>query len=93
MSIIETKDYYATLQIPKAATDSDIKKAYRKLAMKYHPDKNTSNPDEAAKKFQEIGEAYDVLNDLQKRAIYDQYGYDGLINGVDDQNGTVQYIL
>ena len=84
---LEAKDFYATLQVPKAATDVDIKKAYRKLAMRYHPDKNPENPEEAARKFQEIGEAYDVLSDLEKRAIYDQYGYEGLINGVDDQAG------
>jgi DnaJ-class molecular chaperone len=87
MSLVEGKDYYGILQVPKAATDVDVKKAYRKLAMKYHPDKNPETPEEAAKKFQEIGEAYDVLSDLEKRAIYDQYGYEGLVNGVDDQTG------
>ncbi len=58
---VETKNYYDTLQISKGATDVEIKKAYRKLAMKWHPDKNPDNSEEASKKFQEIGEAYDVL--------------------------------
>ena len=58
---VETKNYYDTLQISKGATDVEIKKAYRKLAMKWHPDKNPDNSEEAIKKFQEIGEAYDVL--------------------------------
>jgi DnaJ-class molecular chaperone len=89
MSIYDSKDYYGVLQIPKAATDVEIKKAYRKLAMKYHPDKNPDLPEEAASKFQEIGEAYDVLSDQEKRAIFDQYGYDGLKDGVDEKNGTI----
>ena len=57
----DSKNYYDILQISKGCTDADIKKAYRKLAMKWHPDKNPEITDEAAKKFQEIGEAYDVL--------------------------------
>lgn len=91
MSIYDSKDYYGVLQIPKAATDVEIKKAYRKLAMKYHPDKNPDLPEEAASKFQEIGEAYDVLSDQEKRAIFDQYGYDGLKDGVDEKNGTINF--
>lgn len=74
-------NYYNVLQVPKGATDAEIKKSYRKLAMKWHPDKNPNNIDEAAKRFQDIGEAYDVLIDAQKRAIYDQYGYEGLRDG------------
>lgn len=88
MPIYDSKEYYNVLQVPKAATDVEIKKAYRKLAMKYHPDKNLQTP-EAASKFQEIGEAYDVLSDLEKRAIFDQYGYEGLRDGIDDKNGTI----
>lgn len=80
-------NYYDILELPKNSSDADIKKAYRKLAMKWHPDKNPNNVEEAAKKFQEIGEAYDVLSDAEKRAIYDQYGYDGLHNGVQGADG------
>ena len=58
---VETKNYYDTLHISKGASDGEIKKAYRKLAMKWHPDKNPDNREDASKKFQEIGEAYDVL--------------------------------
>lgn len=80
-------NYYDILGVSKGAEDGEIKKAYRKLAMKWHPDKNPDIIDEASKKFQEIGEAYDVLSDLQKRAIFDQYGYEGLRDGIPDQNG------
>lgn len=80
-------NYYEVLQVPKNSSDVDIKKAYRKLAMKWHPDKNPDNKEEAARKFQEIGEAYDVLSDLEKRAIYDQFGYEGLRDGVQNQDG------
>lgn len=68
------QDYYQLLQIEKNATADDIKKAYRKLAMKYHPDKNQGNKD-AEHKFKEISEAYEVLKDEQKRAAYDRYGH------------------
>ncbi|CAN0482591.1 unnamed protein product [Laminaria digitata] len=61
--------------------------SYRKLAMKWHPDKNKENTAEAAKVFQEIAEAYDVLSDKKNRAIYDQYGYEGLREGVPAQDG------
>ena len=88
MSYNDSKDYYGVLELPRGATDVEIKKAYRKLAMKYHPDKNPETPMEAACKFQEIGEAYDVLSDKEKRAIFDQYGYEGLRDGVDYKNGS-----
>ncbi|XP_061355035.1 uncharacterized protein LOC133299586 isoform X2 [Gastrolobium bilobum] len=71
-------DYYKILQVDKNAKDDDLKKAYRKLAMKWHPDKNPNNKKEAEAKFKQISEAYDVLSDPQKRAIYDQYGEEGL---------------
>jgi DnaJ-class molecular chaperone len=74
------KDYYKILQLSKNATDDDIKKAYRKLALKYHPDKNKS-PD-AENKFKEIAEAYDVLSDPKKKQIFDAYGEEGLKGGV-----------
>lgn len=71
-------DYYTTLSVPKNASDDDLKKAYRKLAMKWHPDKNPNNKKEAEAKFKQISEAYEVLSDPQKRAVYDQYGEEGL---------------
>lgn len=74
------KDYYRILGIKKNATDDDIKKSYRNLALKYHPDKNKS-PD-AEEKFKEIAEAYEVLSDKRKRDIYDMYGEEGLKGGV-----------
>lgn len=82
-------NYYDTLEISRGANDAEIKKSFRKLAMKWHPDKNPDNSEFAAKKFQEIAEAYDILSKSSSRAIYDQYGYDGLKNGVpNDQGGT-----
>jgi DnaJ-class molecular chaperone len=76
--------------VPKGSSDAEIKKAYRKLAMKWHPDKNPDIADEASRKFQEIGEAYDVLSDPEKRAIYDQYGYEGLRDGIPDLSGATK---
>ncbi|XP_071691322.1 uncharacterized protein [Rutidosis leptorrhynchoides] len=75
-------DYYKILQVDKNANDDDLKKAYRKLAMKWHPDKNPNNKKDAEAKFKQISEAYDVLSDPQKRAVYDQYGEEGLKGGV-----------
>lgn len=69
------KDYYKVLGIQKGATDEDIKKAYRKQALKWHPDKNKAA--NAEEKFKEIAEAYDVLSDPKKRDIYDQFGEEG----------------
>ncbi|XP_023290283.1 dnaJ homolog subfamily C member 5 isoform X2 [Orussus abietinus] len=71
---------YQILEIPKTATAEDIKKAYRKLALKYHPDKNPNNP-EAADKFKEINRAHATLTDLTKRNIYDNYGSLGIYVG------------
>ncbi|MBS0648270.1 MAG: molecular chaperone DnaJ [Verrucomicrobia bacterium] len=74
-------DYYNVLGISKTATADEIKKAYRKNALKYHPDKNPGDP-AAEKKFKEISEAYEVLSDDKKRQIYDQYGADALRGGM-----------
>ncbi|XP_046678950.1 dnaJ homolog subfamily B member 6-A isoform X3 [Homalodisca vitripennis] len=71
-------DYYRVLEVQRQASVAEIKKAYRRLALKWHPDKNPDNPDEANKKFKEISEAYEVLSDEKKRRVYDQYGKDGL---------------
>ncbi|BFG04693.1 dnaJ homolog subfamily B member 6-B [Drosophila madeirensis] len=71
-------DYYQVLDVARTATDSEVKKAYRKLALKWHPDKNPDNLDEANKRFRELSEAYEVLSDEKKRRIYDEYGKDGL---------------
>lgn len=79
------KDYYRILDVPKTATDDEIKRAYRKLALKYHPDKNKSPG--AEERFKEIAEAYEVLSDKKKRDIYDQYGEDGLKGGIPGGNG------
>lgn len=71
------KDLYKILNIAKNASDDEIKKAYRKLAMKYHPDRNAGNKD-AEENFKQIKYAYEVLSDREKRATYDQFGHDGL---------------
>jgi molecular chaperone DnaJ len=73
------KDYYDTLGVPKNASDEDIKKAYRKLAMKHHPDRNQGDSSKVSEeKFKEAKEAYEMLSDAQKRAAYDQYGHAGV---------------
>ena len=73
------RDYYDVLGVPKNATDDDIKKAYRKLAMKHHPDRNQGDDaKKAEEKFKEAKEAYEMLSDAQKRAAYDQYGHAGV---------------
>ena len=76
------KDYYEVLGVNRDASEDDIKKAYRKLAMKHHPDRNPDNP-KAEEHFKEAKEAYEILSDAQKRAAYDQYGH----AGVDQQAG------
>ena len=75
----EKRDYYEVLGVSKSADAKEIKKAYRKLAMKYHPDKNPGDK-EAEEKFKEINEAYEVLSDEEKRSTYDRFGHDGLNN-------------
>ena len=74
-------DYYEILGVQKNASDADIKKAYRKLALKWHPDKNPDNKEEAEAKFKSIAEAYEVLSDKKKRDVYDRYGKAGLTGG------------
>ena len=71
------RDYYEVLGVDKSASADDIKKAYRKLAMKYHPDRNPGDKT-AEEKFKEVGEAYEVLSDADKKAKYDQFGFAGV---------------
>jgi len=78
------RDYYEVLGVTRTATDQEIKSAYRKLALQFHPDRNPNNPD-AEDKFKECSEAYAVLADVEKRAAYDRYGHAGLGGGVGSQ--------
>lgn len=71
------RDYYEVLEVTKNASGEDIKKAYRKIALKFHPDRNQNNP-EAEEKFKEASEAYSVLGNVEKKQMYDQYGFNGL---------------
>ena len=79
----DNKDYYKILELKRNANEKDIKKSYRKLALKWHPDKHSSEDDKtkAQKKFQEVAEAYEVLSDPEKRRIFDQLGSEGLKRG------------
>lgn len=71
------RDYYEVLEVSKTASEAELKKAYRRLAMKFHPDRNTGDR-EAEERFKEVKEAYEVLSDAQKRAAYDQFGHAGV---------------
>ncbi len=75
----DKRDYYEVLGLEKGASDGDVKKAYRKAALKFHPDRNPDNPD-AERQFKDASEAYEVLSDAKKRQLYDQYGHAGLSN-------------
>lgn len=77
---VTKRDYYEVLGVPKNAGEAEIKKAYRKLALQYHPDKNPGNK-EAEDKFKEAAEAYEVLSNTEKRSRYDQFGHDGVRGG------------
>lgn len=79
------KDYYEVLDVPRTASSDEIKAAYRKLALKYHPDRNPDHP-EADDLFKEATQAYEVLSDQDKRARYDQYGHEGIRGGMDYTN-------
>eukprot|EP00913_Durusdinium_trenchii_P007512 g7061.t1 len=81
------KDYYGILGVDKKASQDDIKKAYRRAALKWHPDKNQDKREEAEAKFKDIAEAYDVLSDPEKKNIYDQFGEEGLKGGAPGSSG------
>ena len=84
---MKKRDYYEILEVNRNASETEIKKAYRRLAIKYHPDKNPG--DKAAEdKFKELSEAYAVLSDAQQRATYDQFGHAGLEGGGFSSGGT-----
>ena len=83
----EKRDYYEVLGVEKSASLDDIKKAYRKLAIKYHPDRNPGDK-AAEEKFKEATEAYEVLSDDKKRPLYDQYGFAGVDGAA---SGGAQY--
>src|SRR6266700_6152220 len=80
------RDYYEILRVERSASGEEIKRAYRKLAVKFHPDKN---PDDAhaEEQFKELGEAYDVLMDEEKRAAYDRYGHAAFAQGMGGRGG------
>jgi len=84
----EKRDYYEVLGVGRTATDEEIKRAYRKLAVKFHPDKNPDDP-HAEEKFKELGEAYDVLMDPDKRAAYDRFGHAAFAQRCGQLPGTV----
>jgi len=81
-------DFYEVLELRKDATQIEIKKAYRKLALKWHPDKNPNNKEEAEKKFKNISQAYEVLSDEKRRKIYDQFGIEGILGESQGSSGS-----
>lgn len=85
VSGMANRDYYEVLGIDKNATEADVKRAYRRMARKYHPDLNKEHPKEAEENFKKVNEAYHVLSDADKRAQYDQMGHDAFRQAA--QNG------
>ncbi|MBN1857141.1 MAG: DnaJ domain-containing protein [Dehalococcoidia bacterium] len=81
-------DYYQVLGVPRGASDADIKKAYRRLAMEFHPDRNPGKEKEATEKFKQINEAYGILGDPDKRKQYDQFGTVGDVGDIFGSNNT-----
>ena len=91
MAKAHQRDYYEILGVAKTASIEEIKSAYRKAALKWHPDRNPENKEDAEHKFRECTEAYSILSDQQKRQVYDTYGHEGLagVGGQPDFNGTI----
>ena len=81
MAKIDSDDYYQVLGVARSATTAEIGKAYKKLAVKYHPDKNPENKEEAESNFKKVSEAYECLSNEEKRRTYDQFGKQGLEQG------------
>src|SRR5207245_8941894 len=75
------RDYYEVLGVSRSASEDDVKKAYRKLALRYHPDRNPEDHHEAEERFKEISEAYQVLSDPERRSLYDRFGHDAFQQG------------
>ncbi|GMF13620.1 unnamed protein product [Phytophthora lilii] len=86
---LESDDYFEVLNLPRAASEADVKRAYRKLAVQWHPDKNRANP-RAEEFFKKISEAYEVLSDPEKRKMYEKYGKDG-VDGTAQQDADVHF--
>ena len=81
------QDLYKVLGVSKDADEATIKKSYRKMALKYHPDRNKDNKEEAEARFKEISKAYEVLSDKSKRKLYDSFGMDAVNNGASSNMG------
>ncbi len=76
--VMAKEDFYKLLSVEKNASEAEIKKSYRRMAMKFHPDRNKDDPEKAEKKFKQVKEAYEILSDAKKRAAYDQFGHAGV---------------
>ncbi|KAF6027326.1 DNAJB6 [Bugula neritina] len=87
----KNEDYYEVLGISRTATSAEIKKAYRKQALQWHPDKNPEKKEEAETRFKLIAEAYEILSDKEKRQIYDKYGHEGLTGNEGGSRGVLPF--
>ena len=92
MSNINSDDYYKILGISKDANEDEIRKAYKREALKYHPDKNINNKEVAEKNFKKVNDAYSILSDKEKKQQYDTFGKEGMENGFGDAE-SVNFLL